>query len=92
MSAAGPRSGGFGVVGVGDPGSPSPHRTRPDLCAEHGHPGDTFNPWEGATWCLCGDVVRAGHHVVLPKASTCGGPLVECRHPETAVRAGGCGG
>lgn len=42
---------------------PPQHRTRPDLCAEHGHPGVTYNPWfgpEGRTWCLCGEVVTEG--------------------------------
>ena len=73
-SAAGPR-GGFGVVGLGDPGSPSPTRKRPDLCAEHGHPGVTYNPWQDRTWCLCGDVVRDGDHYT--HAACCGGPLME---------------
>ena len=50
-------------------------RTRPDLCAEHGHPGVTYNPWMGKTWCLCGDVVRDGNHHT--HADCCGGPLTE---------------
>lgn len=75
MSAAGPRHGGFGVVGVGDAGSASPTRKRPDLCVEHGHPGVTYNPWADATWCLCGEVVRDGDQAT--HAACCGGPLEE---------------
>ena len=37
-------------------------RTRPDLCAEHGHPGVTYHPQMDKTWCLCGEVVRDGNH------------------------------
>lgn len=50
-------------------------RTRPDLCAEHGHPGVTYNPREDRTWCLCGEVVRDGNHHT--HAACCGGPLEE---------------
>lgn len=72
MSATG---GGFGVVGLGDPGQPSRTRKRPDLCAEHGHPGCTYNPWQDKTWCLCGAVVRDGDQAT--HADCCGGPLEE---------------
>lgn len=77
VSANGPR-GGFGVVGLGDPGSPSQKRKRPDLCAEHGHPGCTYNSWLHKTWCLCGEVVRDGDTAVQC-VSCCGGPLEETR-------------
>ena len=75
MTAAGPRYGGFGVVGLGDPGTPHGRRTRPDLCADHGHPGATYNPWQDRTWCLCGEVVRDGNHHT--HSACCGGPLEE---------------
>ena len=52
---------------------PFPTRKRPDLCAEHGHPGVTFNPWMGKTWCLCGEIVREGDSAT--HAACCGGPL-----------------
>jgi len=76
MSAAGPRGGGFGVVGLGDPGSPSPTRKRPDLCAEHGHPGATYNTALDLTWCLCGAEITGGDTTV-PHVACCGGPLEE---------------
>lgn len=50
-------------------------RKAPERCAEHGHPGVTFNPREGKTWCLCGAVVVEGDAVVTPHAACCGGPL-----------------
>jgi len=55
--------GGFGVVGLGIGGDPSTEFRRPDLCAEHGHPGVTYNPNMDDTWCLCGQRVRPGNHV-----------------------------
>lgn len=66
--------GGFGNVGLGV-SSPSPKRKRPDLCAEHGHPGVTFNAAMGKTWCLCGEVIRDGNQ--FTHAACCGGPLEE---------------
>lgn len=63
-----------GVVGLGV-ASPSRTRKRPDLCAEHGHPGVTYNPQMGRTWCLCGQVARDGDHHT--HAACCGGPLEE---------------
>jgi len=36
-------------------------------CESEGHPGVTFNPWLGRTWCNCGAVVKDGNTVVLPK-------------------------
>ena len=67
--------GGFGIVGLGVAGEPSRTRTRPDLCPEHEHPGCTYNPWHRKTWCLCGEVVRAGNQAT--HAACCDGPLVE---------------
>ena len=78
----------IGVVGHGI-STPSRHATRPDLCASHGHPGVTYHPWlaadlthstAGSTWCLCGQVVVDGDHIVWPKPDDCGGPLVTCHH------------
>jgi hypothetical protein len=71
MAATG--RGGFGVVGLGDPGMPSTTRKAPELCAEHGHPGVTFNPWLNETWCLCGEVITHGN--TSTHAACCGGPL-----------------
>lgn len=67
--------GGFGIVGLGIGGDRSPNRKRPDLCAEHDHPGVTYHPWLDKTWCLCGEIVRAGNHHM--HAACCGGPLEE---------------
>lgn len=81
--------GGFGNVGLGDPGSPPRHKARPDLCPSEGHPFVTFHPYMGAglahsergsSWCLCGDLRVDGDAVTLPKADDCGGSLVDCRH------------
>jgi hypothetical protein len=72
--------GGFGIVGLGI-SSPSLTRTRPDLCAEHGHPGATYNPQQDKTWCLCGEVVRDGDH--HEHVACCDGPLMERRDPES---------
>lgn len=46
-----------------------------ELCSEHGHPGVTYNPWRGRTWCLFGDVARDGD--CASHADCCGGQLVE---------------
>lgn len=67
--------GGFGIVGLGDPGEPARTRTRPDLCADHDHPGVTYHPQADKTWCLCGEFVRDGNHHT--HAACCGGPLEE---------------
>lgn len=67
--------GGFGIVGLGVAGESAKTRPRPDLCAEHDHPGCTYNPWSNKTWCLCGEVVRDGNHAT--HAACCDGPLVE---------------
>lgn len=64
---------GIGAVGLVD--ARPIHRKRPELCADHGHPGVTFNPWQNRTWCLCGDVIRDGDH--FTHAACCGGPLAE---------------
>ncbi len=57
--------------------SPSPTRKRPDLCAEYGHPGVTYNPWHDVTACLCGLRWQEGDQVVVPYMDKCGGPLEE---------------
>ena len=33
------------------------------VCASRGHPGCTFNPWYGTTWCRCGEVTYPGDAV-----------------------------
>ena len=63
-----------GVVGHGV-SAPPRTRKRPDLCADHGHPGVTYHPQMHRTWCLCGQVVRDGNHHT--HAACCGGPLEE---------------
>lgn len=35
-------------------------------CTAEGHRPVTFNPWHGATWCRCGELVVAGDHGVTP--------------------------
>lgn len=64
-----------GVVALGRHDPKAMKRKRPDLCAEHGHPGVTYNPHMDKTWCLCGEVVRDGDH--FTHAACCGGPLEE---------------
>lgn len=73
--------GGFGVVGLGDPGKPAPFRTRPDLCATHDHPTVTYNPWHDESWCLCGEKREAGNTITWPKADGIGGPLLDLSPP-----------
>lgn len=65
---------GIGAVGLG--GTPSPRRTRPDLCAGLGHPGCTYNARMDRTWCLCGAAITDGNTAV-PHIACCGGPLEE---------------
>ena len=67
---------GVAVVGHGV-SAPLKTRKRPDLCAEHDHPGVTYNPWLDKTWCLCGQIIRDGNQVAIPHAACCGGPLEE---------------
>lgn len=67
---------GFGNVGLGIGGDPSPTRTRPDLCEGRGHPGATYNAAMDMTWCLCGAVIADGDTAV-PHIACCDGPLVE---------------
>lgn len=79
---------GFGIVGLGDPGAEGRHRLTPTAyqrqwCADNDHPGHTYNPWMRATWCICGDIKSDGNHVVMPKPTTCGGPLTDCLHSTT---------
>jgi len=73
-------TGGLGIVGHGV-SQPSPSRTRPDLCAEQGHPGCVYNTALDRTWCLCGQVQYDGDQAV-PHISCCGGPLVEYLNPD----------
>lgn len=65
----------IGVCAVGkvDDKPPLPAK-RPDLCADLDHPGCTYNPIQGKTWCLCGDVIYDGDQAVQC-LSCCGGPL-----------------
>lgn len=56
-------------------GKPARTRTRPDLCAEHDHPGCTYNARMNKTWCLCGERIYDGDQHT--HASCCGGPLEE---------------
>lgn len=37
-------------------------------CLAAGHQPETYNPWEDATWCLCGAVVVAGNQGKTPKS------------------------
>lgn len=67
------RSIGTGAVGFG--GEPSRTRKRPDLCADHGHPGCTYNVWLDRTWCLCGEFTYPGDQ--FTHSACCGGPLEE---------------
>lgn len=54
------------------------HRTRPELCAQHGHPGVTWNPWEDRTWCLCGKHTYKGRAATVDQhLACCDGPLTE---------------
>lgn len=81
-------SGAVGVVGQGVTGEPGAHDLAPlpvrhEWCATNDHPGHTFNPWLARTWCLCGAVARDGDDVVMPKPTSCGGPLATCNHPLT---------
>lgn len=65
----------IGVVAHGRAGAPSKTRPRPDLCAEHGHPGVTYHPQQDRTWCLCGETIYDGN--TATHAACCGGPLEE---------------
>lgn len=56
---------------------PPAYRTRPDRCAQHKHPGVTYNPWLHKTWCLCGDVIQDGNCFDPRHMACCGGPLTE---------------
>jgi hypothetical protein len=31
-----------------------------EWCVARNHPGTTFNPLMGQTWCACGEVITAG--------------------------------
>lgn len=67
---------GFGVVGLGVRGKPSPQRSRADLCPVFGHPGTTYNVALNRTWCLCGAVQTHGD-TTIPHIACCGGALTE---------------
>lgn len=47
---------------------------RDSRCVELHHPGVTYNPWEGKTWCACGAVVVAGD-TATHGVACCRGPL-----------------
>ena len=79
MSTPLPRDWTIGVVHHGAV-SPSPTRTRPDLCASLGHPGATYNPWLDASACLCGVRWFDGDH--SSHVDCCDGPLMERRLPD----------
>ena len=74
----------IGVVGHGIGGDKEPHTRHPERCADHGHPGNTYNPWLDKTWCCCGEVIRDGNTIKWPKPTQCGGALSTCNHPEPA--------
>lgn len=75
-------TGGFGIVGHGVNTPPRTRkRLRPDLCAEHGHPGCTYNPWHNFTSCLCGAVWYRGNRNQHIHAECCDGPLGEVIEP-----------
>ena len=52
----------LGVVGHGV-STPATWRYTPERCADHGHPGSTYNPQMDRTWCLCGEKVVDGDTV-----------------------------
>ena len=57
---------------------PARHRTRPDLCAGHDHPGVTYNAGLDRTWCLCGQRTRPGRPTTVDDhLACCSGPLTE---------------
>lgn len=57
---------------------PLRYRTRPDLCATHGHPGVTFNPLHDYTSCLCGERRYEGCPPSVDlHLACCHGPLTE---------------
>lgn len=61
-------------------------RTCPEKCADHGHPGCTYNPQMNRTWCLCGEVVRDGNQLDPTHPACCDGALterIETRHATT---------
>lgn len=62
MTAPQPSGRAIGVVGHGV-SSPATWRYMPEKCADHGHPGNTYNPWQDRTWCLCGETVVDGNTV-----------------------------
>lgn len=84
-----PRDWTIGTGALGHGGEPSKWRTRPDLCAEHDHPGVTYHPQMNQTWCLCGDVIRDGDQVRWPKADGIYGPLREYRLADGTWPSGG---
>lgn len=65
--------------------TPNYYRTRPDRCAEHNHPGVTFNPLMNRTWCLCGERRYEGRPTSVDEhLACCHGPLTE---PVAAARS-----
>lgn len=70
----------IGVVGHGVNRGTATHTPRPELCADHDHPGNLYHPQQDRTWCLCGAVIRDGDAVKWPKPTQCGGALSTCNH------------
>ena len=62
MTATLPPDWTIGVVGHGV-STPHTWRYTPERCADHGHPGNTYNPWHNRTWCLCGEKIVDGNTV-----------------------------
>lgn len=54
------------------------YETRPDRCADQGHPGVTWNARENRTWCLCGEHAYPGRTATADQhLACCDGPLTE---------------
>ena len=72
----------IGVVGHGV-GAPATWRYMPEKCADHGHPGHTYNERMGRTWCLCGEKVVDGNTVDFAYLGK-DGPLSQARPVDRA--------
>jgi hypothetical protein len=54
------------------------YRTCPERCAAAGHPGVTYNPLCGRTWCLCGERIYTETPLTVDEhLACCNGPLTE---------------
>lgn len=70
------------VIVTGRKAQPSKHRTCPEKCADLGHPGVTYNPLCGRTWCLCGEVTYEEPPLTVEQhLACCNGPLTEPTNP-----------